>query len=268
MHIAVCVKQVPDVAEVRVDPVSNTLVRQGTAAAVNPFDLHALEEAVRLRERLGGARVTAVSMGPPQAEAALREAISLGADAAVLLSGRALAGADTLATSLALSLAVRKLGADLVLTGLRAVDADTGQVGPELAARLDWPQVCHVVKIREISQSRAVIERRLDSGREVLEIELPALFTVGREINEPRLPSFKGKMRARKAAIAVWNETDLGADPASVGLAGSPTAVTRVFAPPGRGGGEMLRARSAVEAARLLLAAIREVRPGLGAAND
>ncbi|MDR1520248.1 MAG: electron transfer flavoprotein subunit beta/FixA family protein [Planctomycetota bacterium] len=259
MNIVVCVKQVPDVAEVRIDPATRTLARQGVAAAVNPFDLYAIEEAVRLRERLGG-KVTAISMGPPQAEEALREAISRGADAAVLLSSRALAGGDTLATSLALALAAKKLAPDIVLAGKQAVDADTGQVGPEMAARLDWPQVCYVSKIREIDSRRAVVERLLDSGREALAVELPAVFTVVKEINEPRLPSFKGRMKAKKAVIAIWNENDLAADPAEIGLAGSPTAVAEIFEPTRRGAATMLQAGSAAEAARLLAGKIRELR--------
>ncbi|MDR1535009.1 MAG: electron transfer flavoprotein subunit beta/FixA family protein [Planctomycetota bacterium] len=261
MEIMVCLKQVPDAAEVRVDPATRTLMRQGVAAMVNPFDLHALEEGVRCRERLGGGRVTAVSMGPPQAAEALREALARGADAAVLLGSRVFAGADTLATSRVLALAAGKLAPGLILAGKQAIDADTGQVGPELAAWLDWPLVCYVAKIREISPARAVVERRLDSGREVLEVDLPAVFTVIREINEPRLPSFKGRLRAKKAAIPVWDERELGADPAETGLAGSPTAVAEIFPPPRRERGEMPTAGTPAEAARLLAGKIRECRP-------
>jgi electron transfer flavoprotein beta subunit len=258
VNIAVCVKQVPDVSEVRIDPATNTLARQGVPSALNPFDRHAVEEAVRLRERLGAGTVTAISMGPPQAGEVLREAISLGADDAVLLSSRALAGADTLATSLALALAARKLAASLILAGRQAVDADTGQVGPEMASWLGWAQVCYVARIREIGGGTAIVERVLDSGREVLEVELPAVFTVVREINDPRVPSLKGRMRAKKAVIPVWSEKDIGAEASAVGLAGSPTSVAGVFAPPGRSGGEMIAAGNAAEAGRLLANRLRQ----------
>lgn len=257
MNIVVCIKQVPDTTDVRIDPVTNTLVRQGVASIINPFDAYAIEEGVRIRERLGEGKVIVLSMGPPQAESALREAISLGADEAVLLSSRAFAGGDTWSTSLTLAMAMKKIQPDVVLAGKQAIDGDTAQVGPGISCHLDWPQACYVSKIREIAKGRAVVECLMETGKEVLEVQLPAVLTVVKEINEPRLPSLKGKMRAKKATITVWNEKDLDIDPETVGLKGSPTAVNRTFTPPRRGGGEIIAAETASEAAKTLIVKIK-----------
>ena len=259
MHIAVCVKQVPDTTDVRIDPATNTLVRSGVASILNPFDAYAVEEGVRLREAQGGdSKVTVLSMGPPQAEAMLRECLSVGADEAVLLSDRAFAGADTWATSWALALALGKLKADLVICGKQAIDGDTAQVGPGIARHLDWPQACYVSKVAELVSGRIVVECLLEAGREVLEVQLPAVLTVVKDVNIPRLPSLKGKMRAKKAEITIWKAADIGADPADVGLNGSPTVVARTFSPPGRSGGEIISGDSAPEKARKLVARLRE----------
>ncbi len=259
MNIVVCIKQVPDTTNVRIDPVTNTLVRQGVASIINPFDAYAIEEGVRIKERLGEGKVTVVTMGPPQADAALREAISLGVDEAVLLSSRAFAGGDTWSTSLTLALAMKKLNPDLVLCGKQAIDGDTAQVGPGISCHLDWPQACYVSKIREIAKGRAVVECLMETGKEVLEVKLPAVLTVVKEINEPRLPSLKGKMRAKKAEIIVWDEKNIEADPEKIGLKGSPTAVNRTFSPPRRGGGEIIQADSASDAARIIIGKIKEL---------
>ncbi|MCD8140247.1 MAG: electron transfer flavoprotein subunit beta/FixA family protein [Planctomycetaceae bacterium] len=259
MNIVVCIKQVPDTTDVRINPQTNTLMREGVASIINPFDAYAIEEGVRIRERLGEGTVTVVTMGPPQADAALREAISLGADEAVLLCSRAFAGGDTWSTSLTLALAMKKLAPDVVLAGKQAIDGDTAQVGPGISCHLDWPQACYVSKIREIEKGRAVVECLMETGKEVLEVELPAVLTVVKEINEPRLPSLKGKMRAKKAVITTWNEQDIEADPQKVGLNGSPTAVNRVFSPPRRGGGEIIQAETASEAAKIVVAKIKEL---------
>ncbi len=259
MNIVVCIKQVPYATNVRIDPKTNTLVREGVESVINPFDTYAIEEAVRLRERLGEGKVTILSMGPPQAESALREAISLGADEAVLACSRAFAGGDTWATSLTLSKAVSKLAPDIVLAGKQAIDGDTAQVGPGIATHLDWPQACYVSKIREIAKGRAVVECLMETGKEVLEVALPAVLTVVKEINEPRLPSLKGKMRAKKAEIVMWNENDLGLAPEQVGLKGSPTAVKRSFTPEARTGGQIIEAETAADAARVLVAKIKDL---------
>jgi len=238
LRIAVCIKQVPETTEIRMDPEKGTLVREGVDSIVNPFDTYALEEAVRLKEKLGG-EVVAVTMGPPQAEAALRECVSVGADEVVLVSDRAFAGSDTWATSYTLSAALKKVGFDLVICGKQAVDGDTAQVGPGLAVHLDLPQATYVRKIREIGDGKVVVERLLEEGVEVMELPLPALLTVVKEINEPRLPSLKGKMRAKKTEIRKIAAADLGLPAERTGLDGSPTRVVRIFAPPAREGGEV-----------------------------
>jgi electron transfer flavoprotein beta subunit len=259
VNIVVCIKQVPDTTEVKIDPATNTLIRQGVASISNPFDTYAIEEAVRIREKLGEGKLTVLSMGPPQAEAALREALAVGADEAVLISGAAFAGGDTWATSLTLSLAVRKLAPDLVLAGKQTTDGDTGQVGPGLACHLDWPAACCVSRIREIAKGRAVVECLMDTGKEAVEVDLPAVLTMVKEINEPRLPSLKGKMKAKKAVIAVWSEADIGADPELIGLKGSTTMVSGVFCPAGREGGERIEAETPSEAAKKIIEKIKEL---------
>jgi electron transfer flavoprotein beta subunit len=231
MDIIVCIKQVPDTKDVRLDPETNTLAREGVESIMNPFDRHALEEAVRIKEERGGT-VTALSMGPPQAEAVLREAISCGADEGVLVSDRAFAGADTWATSYTLARAVVTLGSfDLVLCGKQAIDGDTAQVGPGLANQLSLPYVTCVQRVRSSDEEGLVVERMMDDGYDVVRMPLPALITVVKDINEPRVSSLKGKMRAKKAEIRVLRAADIGADPQCIGLAGSPTKVVSVFTP-------------------------------------
>ena len=240
MHTVVCIKQVPDTTNVKINPETNTLVREGVQSIVNPFDTYAIEEAIRIKEKVGG-KVTALTMGPPQAEAVLRDAISLGADAGILLSDRAFAGSDTWVTGYTLAAALKKIGDfDLVLCGKQASDGDTAQVGPGIAAHLDLPQVTYVRRIHEIDAKHVVAERLLENGTETVDAPFPCLLTVVKEINEPRLPSLRGKMNAKKAELTRWTAADLGCDPNKLGLAGSPTKVVRIFSPPPRGGGEML----------------------------
>ena len=235
MKIVVCIKQVPDSKDVRLDPETNTLAREGVQSIMNPYDQHAVEEAVRLKEQLGG-EVTVLSMGPPQAEEVLKQAISCGADNAVLVSDRAFAGADTWATSYTLAKAVQKIGdCDLILCGKQAIDGDTAQVGPGLAIQLGIPYVTCIQKIREANDTELVMERMMDDGYDVLAVNYPVLLTVVKDINDPRVPSLKGKMKAKKAQIQVPSSEDVGADPAKIGLAGSPTQVVDVFPPPPRG---------------------------------
>ncbi len=235
MKIIVCVKQVPDANDVRLDPETNTLAREGVQSIMNPYDQHALEEAVRLKENSGG-EVVVLTMGPPQAEDVLRQAISCGADQAVLVSDRAFAGADTWATAYTLEHAVKKIGGfDLILCGKQAIDGDTAQVGPGLATRLDIPYLTCIQKVREVTETGLVVERMMDDGFDVLALDFPALLTVVKNINEPRVPSLKGKMKARKAEILTFGSVDIGADPACIGLPGSPTKVVDVFPPEPRG---------------------------------
>lgn len=231
MRIIVCVKQVPDAKTVRFDREKGTIIRDGMDAVINPFDLHAIEAALQLREKAGGT-VTVISMGPPQADSALREAIAMGADAGVLLSDRAFAGADTLATTYTLWKAIEKLGGcDVVFCGKQAVDGDTAQVGPGLAVRLGIPSITCVNAIELAEGLRFRVTRMCDEGREVVEVETPVLFTVLTTLNTPRLPSLKGKMRAKKTHIPVWGAGDIAADPGRVGFAGSPTKVVSTHVP-------------------------------------
>ncbi len=244
MNVIVCIKQVPETTEVRINPETNTLMRDGVKSIINPFDMYAIEEGVRLKERFGG-KVSVVSMGPPQAEAALREAIGLGADEGFLVCDRAVAGSDTWATSYTLSCAIKKIskvsGAfDVILCGKQASDGDTAQVGPGIATWLDIPQVTYVKKIEDIKDGKAKVERMTEEGYDVVLAPLPVLFTVVKEINEPRMPSLKGMMRAKSAKITVMNAKDIEADPACLGLAASPTNVVRIFTPPHRTGGQIL----------------------------
>jgi electron transfer flavoprotein beta subunit len=231
MNIIVCLKQVPGTTEVKIDPATNTLIRQGIENIINPFDTYAIEEAVRLREKYGG-KVTAITMGPPQAEAALREAVSLGVDEAVLLSDRAFAGADTWATAYTLSRAIVKVGHfDMVICGRQTVDGDTGQVGPELAEMLALPFVAYVSKIEEVREGYLRVLRMVEDGHEQIETTLPAVITVSKEINTPRLPSLRGIMKSKSAKIPTWGLAELGVEKDKVGLAGSSTQVIKIFFP-------------------------------------
>ena len=251
MNIIVCIKQVPNTTDVRIDPQTNTLIREGVESVINPFDTYAIEEGVRLKEKFGG-KVTVISMGPPQAEQALREAISLGCDETILVSDRALAGSDTWATSYSLAMAIRKMGAfDVIICGKQASDGDTAQVGPGISAHLNIPQVTYVKKIEEISGNKAVVERLMEDGYERIETPLPCLITVVKEINEPRLPSLKGKMKAKSANIIRWGVKDIGCDPHNVGLEGSPTRVIKIFTPPPRKSGEILHGDTSEAAQKL-----------------
>lgn len=252
MNIVVCIKQVPDTTNVRINPETNTLIREGVVSIINPFDMYAIEEAVRLKECLG-AKTICLSMGPPQAEEALREALSLGIDEAILVCDKAFAGSDTWATSYTLSKAIEKIGQyNLIICGKQAADGDTAQVGPGIAAHLDLPQVTYVKKIEQINQSSAKVESMTEEGYEVIETPLPALFTVVKEINVPRLPSLKGKMRAKGAKITVWSSQDLDVEPQSLGLKGSPTEVVRIFTPPPRQGGQILSGDTEEAAGKLV----------------
>lgn len=241
MKIIVCLKQVPETTEIKIDPETNTLIREGVNSIINPFDLYALEEGLRIKERQGG-EVIALSMGPPQAEAVLKEAISLGADEGILLTDRAFAGSDTLATSYILATAIRKVKEfDLIICGKQALDGDTGQVGPGIAQTLEVPFITYVRKIEEISTEKIRAERMMEEGYEVIETSLPALITVVKEINEPRLPSLRGKMRARKYTPIIWGKRDLEVAEGKIGLRGSPTRVIKIFTPPPRPGGIILK---------------------------
>jgi len=239
MDIIVCIKQVPDTAEVKINPETGTLIREGVPSIVNPFDMHAIEAGLQIKEKVGG-KVTVLTMGPPQAETALREAISMGADDALLLSDRAFAGSDTWATSYTLSRAIEKLGADVIICGKQAIDGDTAQVGPEVAEFLNIPHISYIRKIEDVTNGSIRVQRLMDEGYDVVESTLPVLLTVVKELNEPRLPSLKGKMAAKKAEIKKWGSSDILADENNLGLRGSPTQVKNIFTPQARSGRKMI----------------------------
>ncbi|VVM06045.1 electron transfer flavoprotein subunit beta/FixA family protein [Methylacidimicrobium tartarophylax] len=236
-NIVVCVKQVPDSAQIRVHPVTGTIMRQGVPAVLNPYDLFALEEALQIKDRLGG-RIVALCMGPPQAEAALRKALSLGVDDAVLVSDRAFAGSDTLATSFALASAIRQVGqeqpVDLVFTGKQTIDGDTGQVGPGVAKRLGMQLLSYVcrIPILDMDSQSIVVHRWTEKGVQVLKSKLPCLITVLEGTSEGRFASLPEMIRAARQPIRVWNRQAAGIEDLSkIGLKGSPTVVGKVFAP-------------------------------------
>ncbi len=240
MNIVVCLKQVPGTTRVNINPETNTLVRQGIENIINPFDSYALEEGVRLKERYEG-KVTVISMGPPQAEEALREAISCGADEAILVCDGAFAGSDTLATSYTLSRAIARIeDCDLIICGRQTIDGDTAQVGPEIAEFLNLPFVSYVSKVEAVENGQMRVERMIEEGHEVIEAPLPALITVTKEINVPRLPSLRGIMKSKKAAIQTWGAEELDVDENRVGRNGSPTWVIKIFFPERVHQGEVL----------------------------
>lgn len=256
LEIIVCIKQVPDTTEVKINPETNTLVREGVPSIINPFDENAIEAALQLKEQHGG-KVTVLTMGPPQAAEALKTAVAMGVDEVVLTSDRAFAGSDTWATSYTLAQTIKKLGKfDLIICGKQAIDGDTAQVGPGIAEWLNLPQVTFAVKI-EINDQKAKVERMLEEVNEIVEAPLPVVLTVVKQINTPRLPSLKGLMRAKKAEVKMMSAADIEGDPKNLGLNGSPTSVVKIFTPPAKGGGEILSGEPA-EMADKLLAKLKE----------
>jgi electron transfer flavoprotein beta subunit len=249
MHIVVCVKQVPDTTNVRINPETNTLMREGVESIINPFDEFALEEALKLKDA-HGARVTVISMGPPQAEVVLREAMARGADDVVLLTDRAFAGADTLATSYAISQAIKKVNArpDLVLFGKQAIDGDTAQVGPGVSEFLNCSLVTYVRSIA-VEGDTFTVETQMDEGVDVIRGRMPAVMTVVKEASTPRFSTLSGWMAAKKTAIPRWGAKDVGAEAARCGLDGSPTKVVKIFAPPTKTGGVRMDGREEPSAA-------------------
>jgi len=234
IKIVVCIKQVPGTTEIKIDPETNTLVREGVENIINPFDAYAIEEGVRIKERFesGEVEVIALTMGPPQSEDILREAVSVGADRAILLSDRAFAGADTWATSTTLARAIDKIGeCRLVILGKQTLDGDTGQVGPEHEHRLNIPFIGYASSIPEISRNKMKIKRLMEDRYETFEINLPAAISVVKDINIPRVPSLRGKMKAKSIEIPVWDAAELGVKESEVGLSGSYTQVIKIFTP-------------------------------------
>jgi electron transfer flavoprotein beta subunit len=236
MLIVACIKQVPDTTQVQIDPVTNTLVREGIPFIVNPYDTHALEESLRLRDQFG-CRVAAISMGPPNAEATLKKALALGVDQAILLSDRVFGGADTLATSHVLSAAIQRLNEQeevgLVICGKQTIDGDTAQVGPGIATRLGYAQLTLVDRVEELDLvgRRIRVRRKLEGRHEIVEAPLPAMLTVVRELNRPRYPTVPMRLASQDAEVQVWNNQVLGLNEQNIGLKGSPTWVSRIFSP-------------------------------------
>jgi len=258
VNIIVCIKQVPDTTEVAIDPETGTLIREGVPSIINPFDENAIEEGLRLVEKDGG-KVTVLTMGPPQAEQALRQALAMGADEAILLCDRAFAGSDTLATSYALSRAIRKIGDfDLIICGKQAFDGDTAQVGPGLAEQLGIPQITYAIEVA-VERKKLRVRRLLEDRFEITETRLPALITVVKQINEPRHAGLRGVMKARKADIPTWTAEDVDADPLRCGLNGSPTNVVKVFSPQRQHEGEILEGDTE-EVALALVERLREAK--------
>ncbi len=256
MNILVCVKQVPDTAQVKLDPKTNRLQRAGVDNIMNPFDTHAVEAALLLREAKGG-KVTVLSMGPPQAEAVLRECISLGVDEVCLLSDRAFGGADTLATAYTLAAGIRHLGEfDLILCGKQAIDGDTAQVGPQIAEMMNIPQITGIVEL-DIDNDKVTAVREHEDGYETVIASLPLLVTTTKSLNVPRYPSLKGIITAGKMEITVLSAADLTVDPERLGIKGSPTQVRRVYTPNVRKQGHIITADNAKDAVTELLADLK-----------
>ena len=234
MRIVVCIKQVPASNDAKIDPETKRIVREGSKAIINPFDLYAIEEAVRIREQVGG-EVIALTMGPEKAKAALIEALSMGVDRAVLLSDRAFGGSDTWATSYVLARAIDAIGdVALILCGKQAVDGDTAQVGSGIAAKLDIQQAANVWKVEQIDRQGITVRRMNERGWDVARLTYPALLTVVKDINTPRVPKLRDARAARMAEIPVWKPGDIGADPDRIGLKNSPTQVVRTAPPAAR----------------------------------
>ncbi|MBW2988935.1 electron transfer flavoprotein subunit beta/FixA family protein [Candidatus Woesearchaeota archaeon] len=257
MKIIVCIKQVPDTNKVKINPKTGTLVREGVKAIMNPEDKHALIEAVRIKKD-HGAKVAALSMGPPQAEDVLREALALGADEAILLCDRAFAGSDTWATANAIGAAVRSIGdCSLLLFGRQAIDGDTAQVGPQVAEFLNMPQITYARKI-EIIGDKVRVERQMEDGYEIIESKMPCLITCMEELNKMEYPSLGGIREAyMEKKVNVLGMKDIGADSSTVGLLSSPTSVKRSFTPPPKGSGQMIKG-SAKEAADKIVSLLKE----------
>ncbi len=256
MKIIVCVKQVPDTTEIKIDPVKGTLIRDGVPSIMNPDDKGGLELALRLKDQ-HGAHITVISMGPPQADIILREAFAMGADRAILLSDRKFAGADTLATSYALSGLCRTLDYDLIIAGRQAIDGDTAQVGPELAEHLDLPQITYVADAKRLDNGNLLVHKENEDSVQVLEVEGKCLLTVLASAFEPRYMSVNGIMKAYEREVEVWGADKIDVDESKLGLAGSPTKVFKSFPKALKAPGEVHEV-SEEEAVELIINKLKE----------
>lgn len=243
MNIIIPIKQVPETSNVKMDPETGTMIRDGVESIINPLDLYAIEVGIQLKEEHGG-KVTVITMGPPSASKALKEAIAMGCDDGILITDRKFAGADTWSTAYVLAEAIKEIGEyDLVLAGERATDGDTGQVGPNIAAYLDLTLGTYISKVEEVNKEKIVVERLLEEGYEKLELPLPSLLTVVKEISYPRLPTLRGKQRARKTELPSLTVKDMNVDESKLGLKGSPTRVVKIETPKVTRGGTIVSAK-------------------------
>jgi electron transfer flavoprotein beta subunit len=257
MKIVVCVKQVPDTNEVKIDPIKGTLIRDGVPSILNPDDANALEAALALKDENPGSEINVITMGPPQAQEMLRECLAMGADNAYLLSDRVFGGADTCATSTTIAAGIEKIGeVDMIFAGRQAIDGDTAQVGPQVAQRLDIPVITYVQDIK-LDDNSATVHRQLEDGYEVIEVKMPCLLTAVKEFNEPRHMSIGGIVGAYEKGITIWDHKDLNLDPRDCGLNASPTQVFRSFTPAPKGKGKMLTG-TVQEVSGALLAELNE----------
>ncbi|MCH5278641.1 MAG: electron transfer flavoprotein subunit beta/FixA family protein [Christensenellaceae bacterium] len=240
MNIIVCIKQVPDTTEVKLDPKTGRLIRDGVPSIINPDDKNALEEALRIKDANPDTKITVVSMGPTQADVAMREALAMGADDAILISAREFGGSDTWATSYIIATAIKKIGGyDIILCGRQAIDGDTAQVGPQIAEQLNIPQITYVQNL-EIDGDSVIAQRQLEDGYSIVKAKMPVLLTAIKELNEPRYMTPHGIFEAYNKQVQVWGFEDVPVDPEKIGLKGSPTNVKRTFSPEAKGQGIML----------------------------
>lgn len=255
MNIVVCLKQVPDTTAVKIDPKTGTLIRDGVPSIINPEDKNALEAALTIKDNNGG-KVTVISMGPPQAQNALREALCMGADEAILITDRAFAGADTLATSKALAGALRKLEYDIVFAGRQAIDGDTAQVGPEVAEHLNIPQVTYVQDVK-VEEDGLLINRALEDGYELIKVQAPVLLTAIKELNEPRYMNVRYIFDTANKEIQIWSADDIEVNKEDLGLKGSPTKVKKTMTKETKGAGELVN-EAPQEAVKYVLGKLKE----------
>ena len=256
MNIFVCVKQVPDTAEMKIDPVTNNLVRDGVTNIMNPYDQYALETALEIKDSMG-AKVTVITMGPPHAESVLKDCLAVGADEAILVSDRAFGGADTLATSAALAETIRHLGIpDLIMCGRQAIDGDTAQVGPEIAEHLEIPQVTYVQDVK-VESDGLLVNRALEDGYEIIKVKTPVLLTAIAELNHPRYMNVGRIFATKDKEITVFTANDLDIDASQIGLKGSPTKVKKSMTKEAKGAGEVVK-ESAPEAVSYVLGKLKE----------
>ena len=257
--VLVCAKQVPDTNEIKINPETGTLIRDGVPSILNPDDANALEEALKIKDKFDDVHVTVITMGPPQAQLMLFECIAMGADEGILISDRAVGGSDTWATSNAITAAIEKIGEfDMIIGGRQAIDGDTAQVGPQIAEKLNLPQVTYVQKCEmSADRTKVTVQRQLEDGYEVIEVPIPCMLTCTKELNTPRYMNIAGIFKPEKD-IKVWSAADVEVDLSTVGLKASPTNVFRSFTPKPKGKGTMLEGDSEKEVAQKLIVALKK----------